>query len=408
MKLATLRDGSPDGRLVVVSRDLTRASDARHIAPNLGVALLNWSRVAPELELIARGIETGGQPVERFHERAARAPLPRPAGAAALADPRAPLRAGPAAVALAPAVAAISDGLATGAGRAAAVGAIRLVTLALNGAAGPVAVTPDELGDLWSDGTVAARLRLEIDGSVGELAAPVDLAGRLAEGCAAGGVAVVPLGANVAAESGATLHLEMRDAGGHSIFGAIERSVLAAPATDRLLAHVRAMARNNAWANDRLLEAMAGLDAAAFAAPRTGFFPSLAATLNHSYAVDQYYIDALEEAGRGRAAFAEATAFADPVALRAAQAVSDRRLVALCDRLTAEDLDRSVVTDRGAEGRMTERVDALLAHLFQHQIHHRGQAHAMLAGTEVAPPQLDEFFLDYDRHPSVSERGFLP
>jgi uncharacterized damage-inducible protein DinB len=31
-----------------------------------------------------------------------------------------------------------------------------------------------------------------------------------------------------------------------------------------------------------------------------------------------------------------------------------------------------------------------------HQIHHRGQAHAMLAGTSVAPPQLDEFFLDYD------------
>jgi hypothetical protein len=35
----------------------------------------------------------------------------------------------------------------------------------------------------------------------------------------------------------------------------------------------------------------------------------------------------------------------------------------------------------------------VLAHLFQHQIHHRGQAHAMLAGTPVKPPQLDEFFL---------------
>jgi uncharacterized damage-inducible protein DinB len=34
----------------------------------------------------------------------------------------------------------------------------------------------------------------------------------------------------------------------------------------------------------------------------------------------------------------------------------------------------------------------LLAHLFQHQIHHRGQVHAMLAGTPVKPPQLDEFF----------------
>jgi uncharacterized damage-inducible protein DinB len=35
-------------------------------------------------------------------------------------------------------------------------------------------------------------------------------------------------------------------------------------------------------------------------------------------------------------------------------------------------------------------------HLFVHQIHHRGQAHAMLAGTSVKPPQLDEFFLAQD------------
>jgi len=34
-----------------------------------------------------------------------------------------------------------------------------------------------------------------------------------------------------------------------------------------------------------------------------------------------------------------------------------------------------------------------LLHLFQHQIHHRGQAHAMLSGTSVKPPQLDEFFM---------------
>jgi uncharacterized damage-inducible protein DinB len=40
----------------------------------------------------------------------------------------------------------------------------------------------------------------------------------------------------------------------------------------------------------------------------------------------------------------------------------------------------------------TERADRLLLHLFQHDIHHRGQAHAMLSGTSVKPPQLDEFF----------------
>jgi uncharacterized damage-inducible protein DinB len=38
----------------------------------------------------------------------------------------------------------------------------------------------------------------------------------------------------------------------------------------------------------------------------------------------------------------------------------------------------------------------VLNHLFVHQIHHRGQVHAMLAGTSVKPPQLDEFFLAQD------------
>ena len=61
-----------------------------------------------------------------------------------------------------------------------------------------------------------------------------------------------------------------------------------------------------------------------------------------------------------------------------------------------------MLTDRGAKGMIPERVSYLLAHLFQHQIHHRGQAHAMLSGAGVSPPQLDEFFLDYDRDPAAA------
>ena len=37
-----------------------------------------------------------------------------------------------------------------------------------------------------------------------------------------------------------------------------------------------------------------------------------------------------------------------------------------------------------------------VAHLLNHQVHHRGQAHAMLAGTDVKPPQLDEFLMPSD------------
>ena len=159
---------------------------------------------------------------------------------------------------------------------------------------------------------------------------------------------------------------------------------------------------------DRLLGACEGLTAAEFAAPRVSFFPSLRATLNHTLGVDSYYLNALEGTG-GRPAVPDRWPdFAEPAALRAAQAASDARLTGFCDRLADEDADRTVVTDRGAQGLVPERLGAVLAHLFLHQVHHRGQAHAMLAGTRVPPPQLDEFFLDFDRHPSVAARGFAP
>ncbi|TJX56687.1 MAG: damage-inducible protein DinB, partial [Mesorhizobium sp.] len=55
-----------------------------------------------------------------------------------------------------------------------------------------------------------------------------------------------------------------------------------------------------------------------------------------------------------------------------------------------------VITDRREDGMIPEKIGDILAHLFLHDIHHRGQVHAMLSGTSVVPPQLDEFLLDYD------------
>lgn len=162
-----------------------------------------------------------------------------------------------------------------------------------------------------------------------------------------------------------------------------------------LALHFRKAARNNAWANDRLLRACAALGDAEFRAERTSFFPSLHETLNHNLMVDLYYIDALEGAGEGQLIFDSY----EPLAvgpLRRAQLAADRRLIAFCDAQDEASLQRLVETDRGEEGMVPERVDDLLAHLFQHQIHHRGQAHAMLAGTSVPPPQLDEYFLSLD------------
>ena len=77
--------------------------------------------------------------------------------------------------------------------------------------------------------------------------------------------------------------------------------------------------------------------------------------------------------------------------LRDAQSEVDRRLIAVVERLGTADLDRIVDIHRG-DRIQRERIDRLLLHLFQHQIHHRGQALGMLSATEVRPPQLDEFF----------------
>jgi uncharacterized damage-inducible protein DinB len=176
-----------------------------------------------------------------------------------------------------------------------------------------------------------------------------------------------------------------------------------------LVEHFRAMARNNAWSNHRLLTACAGLSAAEYKAERTSFFPSIHLTLNHILIVDWYYVDALAGGGRGPALYADPEPCADFAALDEAQRAADRRLLAFCDGLDVPDLDAVVTLVRSSDTRYEERAADVLSHLFVHQIHHRGQVHAMLSGTGVAPPQLDEFFLSQDaplRRAEVAALGF--
>ncbi|WP_395711723.1 DinB family protein [Reyranella sp.] len=168
--------------------------------------------------------------------------------------------------------------------------------------------------------------------------------------------------------------------------------------------HFVAMARNNAWANHRLLGACTALGPEEFAAPRTGFFPSLRATLNHILWVDTYYIDALLGDPTVLARYHDPPPdFADAAALREAQLASDRRLIAFCERQTNQSLVDDCALPRPNRQPPPSPVAAILEHLFQHQIHHRGQAHAMLSGTRVKPPQLDEFFLAGEQHLRADE-----
>ena len=168
---------------------------------------------------------------------------------------------------------------------------------------------------------------------------------------------------------------------------------------DALAQLMLAQAHNNAWANHRLYAACAQLSQAEFEATRTSFFPSIKATLNHILTVDWYYLDAAERSLAGRPANPDTDAFFDPeepyascAELRTEQAKSDARLIALCRTADAAMLERTLVGVPRRTGVMPEPLVRVLAHLFQHQVHHRGQAHAMMSGTSVLPPQLDEFF----------------
>lgn len=76
MKLASLMHGR-DGRLVVVSKDLTRATDAFPVVATMQAALDDWGRHAPRLADLAEGLEHGSVPSFRFHEHDCAAPLPR-------------------------------------------------------------------------------------------------------------------------------------------------------------------------------------------------------------------------------------------------------------------------------------------------------------------------------------------
>lgn len=157
----------------------------------------------------------------------------------------------------------------------------------------------------------------------------------------------------------------------------------------------RKLAQNNRLANRRLHLACAALSQTELTALRVSFFPTVSATLNHIMLVDQFYIDALEGGSLGVAVFADQEPYQTLAALNPVQAALDERLLQLILRQTANTLSAPVQIHRRDRVQI-ERFDDVLGHLFQHQTHHRGQVHAMLSGSSVAPPQLDEFIMGDD------------
>ncbi len=226
MKIASLKHGR-DGRLVVVSRDLTRATEATGIAPTLQAALDDWQRAGPHLHDLAEQLEHGAVPDFRFHEHDCAAPLPRAyqwadgsayvnhvelvrkargaqmpesfwsdplmyqGGSDAFLGPRDPISLADEAwgIDFEGEVAVILDDVAMGASREECAAAIRLVMLVNDvslrnlipgelgkgfgflqakpsSAFSPVAVTPDELGDAWDGGRLHLPLISTLNGEL--------------------------------------------------------------------------------------------------------------------------------------------------------------------------------------------------------------------------------------------------
>lgn len=78
MKLATLRDGTRDGALLIVSRDLARAAPAAGIAATLQEAVELWTEIEPALRTLAARVEAGDAPgLAPLDPHRLAAPLPR-------------------------------------------------------------------------------------------------------------------------------------------------------------------------------------------------------------------------------------------------------------------------------------------------------------------------------------------
>lgn len=166
---------------------------------------------------------------------------------------------------------------------------------------------------------------------------------------------------------------------------------------------LRIQAAANRLANHRLHVAMTPLSRAELHAPRTSFFPTLIGTLNHILAVDGYYVACLRGDTDPESHWRLFTPADELAELAPRQHAMDQTLIALCDSLDDAGCARVIEMPRGAGRVQRDLACHVLAHLFMHQTHHRGQVHAMLAGTGVPPPQLDEFLMSSEAHLRAAE-----
>jgi uncharacterized damage-inducible protein DinB len=161
-------------------------------------------------------------------------------------------------------------------------------------------------------------------------------------------------------------------------------------------AHVRLMARYNAWQNDNLYTAADGLTDEDRRRDRGAFFGSIHATFNHLMYGDRIWMHRFSGTPKPPQGSIKDSLnlIADWTELKAQRVAFDAAIVAWADQIDAEWLGGDLTYYSGAAHReFTKPRGMLVTHFFNHQTHHRGQVHCMLTQCGVRPGDTDLPFL---------------
>ena len=153
-------------------------------------------------------------------------------------------------------------------------------------------------------------------------------------------------------------------------------------------AFIRMLGRYNRLANERLYDACSFLSDEERKRARSAFFGSIHGTLNHILLGDRIWMTRFE-GGEAPSTNLDAILHEDFDALQRARAAEDARIEAWVNALVPASLNGTITYVNNDGRQFRDPVALLLAHLFNHQTHHRGQVTAMLAGTDAPYPVLD-------------------
>jgi uncharacterized damage-inducible protein DinB len=154
-------------------------------------------------------------------------------------------------------------------------------------------------------------------------------------------------------------------------------------------AHFQMFAAYNQWANATLYEAARFLPDADYRRDRGTFFKSVHGTLNHILVADRIWMKRFTGEGDAPKRL-DAVICDDLQELTSEREREDQRIIGWISGMDAKGLSGrftyTAVTDMRT---ISQRLAPALAHFFNHQTHHRGQAHALLTGFGLEAPVLD-------------------